>query len=203
MQSTGSERPATKTRAIEEALGRMGEPITEAQAKAIAALEDCDCKEGMFALAATRRQLFAGTGLVAAVGMTAMLPRSADAKAPPGAVEYPVPGRSHQGAGPHHGGGRRLRLALAIRDRSALGEPDQDGRDFRRCRTAMAPSRRPGCITSAITAASRTSIRPGTASSSTAWSTGRSSIRSPNSSASRLCRARISWNAPAPPAARS
>ena len=44
----------------------------------------------MFALAATRRQLFAGTGLVAAVGMTAMLPRAADAKAPPGAVEYPV-----------------------------------------------------------------------------------------------------------------
>ena len=90
MQSTESERPATKTRAIEEALGRLGEPITEAQAKAIAALEDCDCKEGMFALAATRRQLFAGTGLVAAVGMTAMLPRAADAKAPPGAVEYPV-----------------------------------------------------------------------------------------------------------------
>ena len=44
----------------------------------------------MFALAATRRQLFAGTGLVAAVGMTAMLPREADANAPPGAIEYPV-----------------------------------------------------------------------------------------------------------------
>src|SRR5437879_9660385 len=77
-------------RTIEQALGRLGEPITEAQAKDVAALEDCDCKEGMFALAATRRQLFAGTGLVATVGMTAMLPRGAAAKAPPGAVEYPV-----------------------------------------------------------------------------------------------------------------
>src|SRR3954453_534044 len=76
--------------AIEQALRRIGEPITEAQAKA-AALEDCACKEGMFALAATRRQLFAGTGLVAAVGMTAMLPHRADAKVPPGAVEYPIP----------------------------------------------------------------------------------------------------------------
>jgi sulfane dehydrogenase subunit SoxC len=62
----------------------------EAQAKDIAALEDCDCKDGMFALAATRRQLFAGPGLVAAVGMTALLPGRANAKAPPGAVEYPV-----------------------------------------------------------------------------------------------------------------
>src|SRR5205823_12530603 len=51
-------------------------------------------KEGMFALAATRRQLFAGTGLVAAVGMTAMLPRQADARSPAGAVEYPVPADS-------------------------------------------------------------------------------------------------------------
>src|SRR5947208_4542087 len=90
MHSTDSERRTTKARAIEEALGRLGEPITEAQAKAIASQEDCDCQEGMFALAATRRQLFAGTGLVAAVGMTAMLPRAADAKPPPGAVEYPV-----------------------------------------------------------------------------------------------------------------
>ena len=30
----------------------------------------------MFALAATRRHLFAGAGLVAAVGMTGMLPRA-------------------------------------------------------------------------------------------------------------------------------
>jgi len=90
MHSTDFERLNTKARAIEEALSRLGQPITEAQAKDVAALEDCDCKDGMFALAATRRQLFGGTGLVAAVGMTALLPREADAKAPPGAIEYPV-----------------------------------------------------------------------------------------------------------------
>src|SRR4051812_29037712 len=90
MHSADSQRPHTKAGAIEEALSRLGERITEAQAKNVAALEDCDCKEGMFALAATRRQVFAATGLVAAVGMTAMLPRAANAKAPPGAVEYPL-----------------------------------------------------------------------------------------------------------------
>ena len=67
MHSTDFERLNTKARAIEEALSRLGQPITEAQAKDVAALEDCDCKDGMFALAATRRQLFGGTGLVAAV----------------------------------------------------------------------------------------------------------------------------------------
>ncbi|MGZ3290882.1 MAG: molybdopterin-dependent oxidoreductase, partial [Xanthobacteraceae bacterium] len=90
MHSTDVERLETKSRAIEEALGRLGQPITEGQARDVAALEDCDCKDGMFALAANRRQLFSGTGLVAAVGMTAMLPRAAAAKAPAGAVEYPV-----------------------------------------------------------------------------------------------------------------
>ena len=90
MHSNDPERLDTKARAIEEALGRLGTPIMEAQARQLAALEDCACKEGMFALAATRRQLVAGTGLVAAVGMTAALPRAAAAKAPPGAIEYPV-----------------------------------------------------------------------------------------------------------------
>jgi sulfane dehydrogenase subunit SoxC len=94
MHSADSKRSDSKARAIEEALGRLGEPITEAQAKSFAASEDCDCKDGMFALAPSRRGLLAGTGMVAAVGMTAMLPRRADAKAPPGAVEYPVPADS-------------------------------------------------------------------------------------------------------------
>ena len=94
MHNTDSERLATKARAIEDALSRIGEPITEAQAKSVAVLEDCECKDGMFALATSRRQLLSGTGLIAAVGMTAMLPRTADAKAPPGAVEYPVQGDS-------------------------------------------------------------------------------------------------------------
>ena len=91
MHSTDVERLDTKSRAIEEALGRLGQPITEGQARDVAALEDCDCKDGMFALAPSRRRLLAGTGFVAAAGMGALLPRGAAAKAPPGAVEYPVP----------------------------------------------------------------------------------------------------------------
>jgi sulfane dehydrogenase subunit SoxC len=91
MSNLNSERMEAKAKAIEEALGRIGEPISEAQAKDLAAREDCDCKEGMFALAGTRRQLFGEAGLMAAVGMTAMLPRAAEAKTPPGAAEYPVP----------------------------------------------------------------------------------------------------------------
>ena len=94
MHYTDSKRLDAKMRAIEDALSRIGEPITEAQAKSVAVLEDCECKDGMFALATSRRQLLSGTGLIAAVGMTAMLPRTADAKAPPGAVEYPVQGDS-------------------------------------------------------------------------------------------------------------
>ena len=55
MTAANSERVDAKTKAIEDALSRLGEPVTEAQAKALAAREDCECKEGMFALAATRR----------------------------------------------------------------------------------------------------------------------------------------------------
>src|SRR5215218_2570673 len=80
-----------RAEAIEQALGRIGQPISEAEAQELAKLEACECREGMFALAPTRRQMFGGAGLVAAVGMTAMLPGGAEAKAPPGAVEYDVP----------------------------------------------------------------------------------------------------------------
>ena len=79
-------------RAIEDALARIGEPIEEKEAKRLAAAQDCECKDGMFALAANRRQMFTGAGLVAAAGMTATLPRAAAAKSPAGAVEYPVQG---------------------------------------------------------------------------------------------------------------
>ena len=58
MHYTNLKRLDVKMRAIEDALSRIGEPITEAQAKSVAVLEDCECKDGMFALAATRRQLF-------------------------------------------------------------------------------------------------------------------------------------------------
>jgi sulfane dehydrogenase subunit SoxC len=90
MDDAHSARRDTKARAIEDALARIGEPITESEANRLSAAEDCECKDGMFALLPNRRQMFTGTGLVAAVGMTAMLPRAAAAKAPPGAVEYPL-----------------------------------------------------------------------------------------------------------------
>jgi sulfane dehydrogenase subunit SoxC len=91
MDNLDTERLDAKASAVKRALLDIGEPISETQANDLAALEDCDCKKGMFALAATRRQIFGGAGLVAAVGMTAMLPRAAQAKSPPGAVDYPVP----------------------------------------------------------------------------------------------------------------
>jgi sulfane dehydrogenase subunit SoxC len=91
---TSPDRVTAKARALAEALSRIGEPIDEAEAREVAGLEQCECRDGMFALAATRRQLFGGAGMVATAGMTAMLPRDARAKAPPGAVEYPVPSDS-------------------------------------------------------------------------------------------------------------
>ena len=63
MHYTDPKRLDAKVRAIEDALSRIGEPITEAYAKRVAALEDCECKNGMFALATSRRQLLSGTGL--------------------------------------------------------------------------------------------------------------------------------------------
>ena len=90
MSAVDPERDDARATAIEEALGGIGQRISEAEA----ASEVCECRQGMFALAATRRQLFGGAGLVAAVGMTGILPRTGAAKAPPGAVEYPVPADS-------------------------------------------------------------------------------------------------------------
>src|SRR5258707_4616895 len=90
MSAVDSERDDARAAAIEEALGGIGQRISEAEA----ACEVCECRQGMFALAATRRQLFGGAGLVAAVGMTGILPRTGAAKAPPGAVESPIPADS-------------------------------------------------------------------------------------------------------------
>ena len=174
MEFTKSQHPDADVQAIEDALSRIGEPITEAQANA-AALEDCECKEGMFALAATRRQLFAGAGLVAAVGMTAMLPRRADAKAPPGAVEYPVPAdptkEPGRVMGEDGGYGSRSQFESEIRwvnpTRTASWVPMQNsyGIDYA-IRTALRASSRRN---------PESSIRPDTALSFTDWSTGRSS----------------------------
>ena len=76
MSTKDSDRDDARAAAIEEALGGIGQRISEAEA----ASEVCECKQGMFALAATRRQLFGGAGLVAAVGMTGVLPRTGAAK---------------------------------------------------------------------------------------------------------------------------
>ena len=77
--------------AFNEALGRIGNPIDEADATLTAQQQDCTCKDGMFALASTRRWFVAGSGLVAAVGMTTLLARASQAKVPAGAGDYPVP----------------------------------------------------------------------------------------------------------------
>jgi sulfane dehydrogenase subunit SoxC len=89
----------------------------------------------MFALATTRRQLFGGACLIAAVGMTGMLPRTAAAKAPPGAVEYPVPDDStkEQGRmmGQDGGYGSRSQFESEVRwtnpTRTASFTPLQNG----------------------------------------------------------------------------
>ena len=64
MSAVDTERVDARTAEIEQALGHIGERISEAEAAA----EVCECRQGMFALAATRRQLFGGAGLIAAVG---------------------------------------------------------------------------------------------------------------------------------------
>jgi len=119
MDALDTERLDAKASAIERAFRNIGEPISETQAKDVAALEDCDCKKGMFALAANRRQLFGGARLVAAVGLTAMLPRAAQAKSPPGAVEYPVPADSTKEPGRMMGAdggyGSRSQFESAVR----------------------------------------------------------------------------------------
>src|SRR5215831_5297365 len=131
MSALDSELPDARTAAIEETLGRIGERISEAQALS----EVCECRQGMFALAGTRRQLFGGAGFIAAVGMTGMLPHTAAAKAPPGAVEYPVPDDStkEQGRmmGEDGGYGSRSQFESEVRwtnpTRAASFTPLQNG----------------------------------------------------------------------------
>ena len=91
MPNEDSRHSGSQSCTIEAALANIGEPIMEAEARQIAVLTDCPCKDGMFTLTASRRQLFARTGLVAAVGLTAVLPRSSQAKVPPGSGDFPVP----------------------------------------------------------------------------------------------------------------
>src|SRR5262249_39440903 len=122
MSSSDSDHVDTTARALEAALARIGEPITEAQAK-IAALEDCECKEGMFALATSRRALLSVAGAMAATGAAAVLPRPANAKAPPGAVEYPVPADSTKEPGRMTGVDGGYGSPAPVDDPRRLGPP--------------------------------------------------------------------------------
>ena len=58
MYRTDPKRLDSKARAVEAALRRIGEPITETRARELASLEDCDCRDGMFALAAAFCRIF-------------------------------------------------------------------------------------------------------------------------------------------------
>ena len=186
---------------IDEALSRLGDPISEAAARRVASLEDCECKDGMFALAATRRQIFAGTGLAAAVGHRRRAPGCR--KVTGRRRRILRPGGFDQGAGPHHRRGRRLRHAIAIRDRGALGEPDKNGRVF----SAAEQFWDHHAVGSPLRASSRrhpqhrpcaTQPRHSRAGRPTDEIFARRHQALPDD-----YRAPISWSAPAPPAARS
>src|SRR5260370_42580712 len=89
-RSMDPERVCARAQAIAEALGRLGEPITETQAREIAARQKCDCQEGMFALAPTRRGLLHGAGVAVPGNGRAVPPRRTVAQAPAGAAEHPA-----------------------------------------------------------------------------------------------------------------
>ena len=73
---------------------RMREAEDRYLAQRKAALESCDCKEGMFpdpAGALNRRRFLLSGAALASAGAAGMIPRMASAAAPPGAKDYPVP----------------------------------------------------------------------------------------------------------------
>ena len=78
-----------ETPEIDQALRVIGEPLSDADLAGLVPADDCSCKEGMFPRT-TRRRLLAGVGMAAAAGAV-LAARGAEAAAPPGAVEYPVP----------------------------------------------------------------------------------------------------------------
>ena len=130
MHSTEFERRNTKSRAIEEALSRLGQPITRGAGK-----ECC----GFGRLRLQRWHVRAGRDSPAALRRHGARRRgwhdrdaAARGRCQGAARRGRISGasRSHQRTGSCDGGGRRIRFALAVRDRSSLGEPDQDGGIF-------------------------------------------------------------------------
>lgn len=81
---------ATDMARLEAALAKLGQPLTEMQARELNQPEDCDCKEGMFAIAPSRRGLLRGAGLVAAAGFATVASRPVSAKGPPGSTQHSV-----------------------------------------------------------------------------------------------------------------
>jgi sulfane dehydrogenase subunit SoxC len=91
--STNSEFPE-----YDESTRKIIQEMQRAEERAIAqrkkALEDCDCKQGMFpasAVPASRRRFLVGAAAVAGGTAAGLVSRSVAAVAPPGAIEYVVP----------------------------------------------------------------------------------------------------------------
>src|SRR6516165_4625286 len=61
-RSMDPERASAQAQAIAEALGRLGEPITEARAREIAVGQQCDCQEGADATRPPRQGRFDSRG---------------------------------------------------------------------------------------------------------------------------------------------
>ncbi len=86
------------------------------------ALEDCECKEGMFpdpGRASSRRRFMLTGAALASAGAAGMLPRMSVAAAPAGAVEYPVPADptkvQGRGVGEDGGYGTRSQFETSVR----------------------------------------------------------------------------------------
>ena len=76
--------------ALERALRHIGEPVDEAYVAAFRQDARGENPNHEASAAISRRRMLAGIGMAGAAGAAALLGRTASAKAPPGAVEYPV-----------------------------------------------------------------------------------------------------------------
>ena len=118
-RSMDPKRASAQAQAIAEALGRLGEPITEARAREIAVGQQCDCQEGADATRPPRQGRFDSRGRR---NRDAAAYEFGQGTARRGRISSA--GRLDEGAGPLDGRRRRLWLPLAVRDRCALGKPD-------------------------------------------------------------------------------
>jgi sulfane dehydrogenase subunit SoxC len=123
-----------KRDALERALRHLGQSVTEAEIRAFIHREARAPEEPDFPV--TRRRFLSGVGMAAATaGVAALSARSADAKAPPGAIEYPVQAEStkEQGRvmGEDGGYGSRSQFETEVRawqpTRTASFTPMQKG----------------------------------------------------------------------------